>query len=487
MLLPLLWACAAPPATTATTTPALPTDPVNTEVEDVLLAGGGAPLDAVVTVVEVRFTVDADASDAVSRVVWSFEDGAEQATAPVQGPGEHRVLLVGAPALAEVRWRIEVDTAGERRVSDEVVTVTGQLLPSVPAFTLELDDPARYAPGYVVGVVISESEGYDNLVLAWDRQGRVVWYHGVDPSLVNPDLRLPLDGSPGVLFNTFAEDFSAGLKADVGAIQHVTLDGVRSPERRTVLGHHVFAALPDGTLAFAQLDLRETTWTDPEGNTFTEPICGEAITELAPDGTERVVWSSWDHLPVEWNRGFGHRFYGDACIDWLHANQLAWDPTLDSYLFSLSNIDTMVEVDRTTGATLRWYGLQGDTPPYAFAPGTTPFVFQHGAHYTEAGTLLLSSRHDTGDGPETVILEYAVDHGAGTLTEVWSHGKGLQRHAFALGEAWRQPNGNTLLNTGTQGVLEEVTADGDTAWRITAPLGIFFGRTLFVDDLSSLL
>ena len=105
-------------------------------------------------------------------------------------------------------------------------------------------------------------------------------------------------------------------------------------------------------------------------------------------------------------------------------------------------------------------------------------------HYTQAGTLLLTSTASMEDG--TFVREYTVDDESRTLHQVWSHGDGTG--AWMMGEAHRLPNGNTLISYGSTPIVREVTADGDVAWQLdwTGTIDGGLARTFLVEDLYAL-
>lgn len=471
-------------ATSGTNTGTTVTNTTTTIQDGDIIVEASATSGDVPTVVKVSFTLSREAT---ASVVYSIDGGSPITTPSVSGAGPHEVLLLGAPGVTPVAFSIQAeDAAGTAETTPEASVSTGQLLPGVASFTLTTD-AGGYDPGYIVGVLISEDESYESMAFVLNRAGQVVWYYVIPAGLLSPDMRFPNDGKSGFWFNVFDKTFDT----DLGEIRRMGWAGAEVENVRTELGHHTFERLSDGSLAYPKLDIREHTFFNPQtGSEETAPVCGEALVELAPDGTPRTVWSSWDHVDHVWNDGWRIPFYGDMCYDALHANQLAYDESKGTYLLSFANTDQVVEIDKATGATVRWFGspnnlFKGEVV-YAFAAGSTPFAFQHGSHFLPNGNLLTSSKYEPGGQAKTVVLEYSVDEGTQELTEVWSFGKDRNSYAQALGEAWRLDNGHTLLNTGSNGKIIEVDAAGTVLWEVDAPLGVFYGRTWYIDDLYKL-
>jgi hypothetical protein len=90
------------------------------------------------------------------------------------------------------------------------------------------------------------------------------------------------------------------------------------------------------------------------------------------------------------------------------------------------------------------------------------------------------------------FVEFDIDRDARTLTERFRYTQGPEWPS-AKGMAIRLPNGNTLVNYGTGGVIREVTADGRTVFgvKFDVPGGDDFfnkmvGHNVLLDDLYAL-
>ena len=117
-----------------------------------------------------------------------------------------------------------------------------------------------------------------------------------------------------------------------------------------------------------------------------------------------------------------------------------------------------------------------------FDPEDSTFWFQHGATFTDTGTLLLSSQL-AADDIEGVVREYEIDHDSQALRQIWSHGVGDGIEAEYAGEAHRLPSGNTLHNTGTTPRVREITPDGEVVWDLAWEGFRLLGRTVLLEDL----
>ena len=126
------------------------------------------------------------------------------------------------------------------------------------------------------------------------------------------------------------------------------------------------------------------------------------------------------------------------------------------------------------------------------------FEFQHFPNITAEGTLLVSSHMpgyaDTSDAVagQHAFMEFEVDRENQTLIERWIYNDGPE-WAMYKGMAIRLPNGNTLGNYGTGGVIREITPDRQTVFHVKFDVeggDDFFnkmvGHNELIDDLYAL-
>jgi hypothetical protein len=370
----------------------------------------------------------------------------------VGGPGEERqagpqeALLLGVPYGAE----IELFLHG-RNGDSETVTVANAPLPKGLAHA-ELRTIETSAAIFDMAGVFTSSVGMtqgESWSLILDRAGRIVW------ALRSPDDRLTLqprisrDGSALLIdHNSFYGSLDGGAGSQV---QRLAIDGDELAIYDTPGLHHGFTETADGRIA----------WGATDGSSY------DSLEILDADGTQRRLWSC---------EGF---FAGLGVAQACQNNGLAWTEDGDRFLLSLWDSDSLVEID-AEGEPLRWFGqLPG---AWSFAEAGTAFRFQHGAHMTTAGTLLLSTHRSAMD-EELLVREYSLDEDAERLVQAWSHGSGLD--AALGGSVERLPGGNTLHGTGSAGHILEIAPDGTTVWELSLP-GTYLGRVGAIEDLYAL-
>ena len=152
-------------------------------------------------------------------------------------------------------------------------------------------------------------------------------------------------------------------------------------------------------------------------------------------------------------------------------------------------VESSVYVSWEQGAAGQaWFNLWwagGVNGGYAFDPVESPFEFQHGVSYTDAGTLL---PHSGGHGMGAVQMarEYELDHDAQVLREVWNQGMEEDEQGGLNGDVWRLPGGNTLHTLGSGGMVKEIAPDGTVVWFLDYDAERLMGRSTFIDDLYAL-
>ena len=401
------------------------------------------------TIATLRFETEKPSS---SLVEHGYDDVDASITPSTQaGLTTHEHTLIGLAAGLENWYRVVVTTdKGKELVCEGTLDVDAP--PSgVPEYEVTTHEEGRTASNFVL---ISNAGQEDVGPAVLDRDGNVVWYSEKDDAIAHTQMEF-LEGTTDLVY---MEQDVMHQDATLSALVTGTLDGEVLTHTPIEGAHHAFVQLPDGTLATLGVDVRD--WTDPDTGDE-EIVVGDTIIELAPDGTQTEVWTAWDSFEVIPHSGWDRPYY-EGMRDWTHANAIDYDPETDSYLVSLGAMSLVVEIERSTGEMGNVYG-----PTYSMFPDdSTVFNFQHGANWTDEGTLLLSTTN-----LYTHSIEYEVDREANSLTQVWTYG--LEEHIFAaaLGEAERLDNGNTMVSFGMGSQLHEVADDGAVVWVMKGSTG----------------
>lgn len=418
MLLLLLLACGGAPSGETGSRPEAPATHLDSALHP-----------SIATVPLVAWTQEVPAQ--AVHVEYTFEDQTLSTPSEARDPGRYQVPLFGVPPETQVDWvLLETVDGAQVEVGPGAGVTTGRLPSDLPSPSLVTWDPDQASTEpYLLVTVDTGATAYAGpwWVYIMDRQARVVWYYAVPELRLAVMSRASVDGS----HITWGE---AAWNGDPPTIERATLDlGWRWSTPTPGIGF-TYDEHPDGTLAYDY-------WTPEE----------MGIATATPDGTITHVWdciSSWlpsDHSP--WDCG---------------TNTITWSEERGTYLYSLYEQDTVIEVDPVTATARASWGTMGVN---ALLPEGTGFQRQHYPNWTATGTLLVHTQEVGSDRVEWA-REFSWDPSTLALTQVWTYAA-RDVYADCSGEAVRLSNGNTLLNYGCNKVIREVTPGGERVWEVT--------------------
>lgn len=367
---------------------------------------------------------------------------------------EHAVLLAGIPENTVVQ--VEVELPGEAPAL--AVITTGNLPAWLPDLTFLADVPEAAAGGFTIAGVIELDGGG---VVVVDHAGRAVWAHeaGDDLRGVVSRARMSRDGN-AILYG------SGAVGADApGAVVRVPLDGSAVTSTPAPGTHTDFVELPTGGFALLGWDVREF-----EGR----KIAGDTIVEVGLDGVTRVVWSVFDDFSPDLTLEYPHQYPGDPdAEDWTHINGLAYDADEDDYYVTMTWNDGIARIDRGTGGLV--WSLTDEGGDFERI-GDRRLVHQpHSVERTPEGLLVFNRGAPQVASTCSEATEIALDEGLGTAETVRAYTSERCLLVSMLGSAAWIPGGNMLVSWTTAGQLDEVTPDGELAWRVNTQVGFGFG------------
>ncbi len=197
--------------------------------------------------------------------------------------------------------------------------------------------------------------------------------------------------------------------------------------------------------------------------------------------------------------------------DWLHINAVACNAGLDQIMLSVFEFSELWIIDHSTKTTESAshtggrYGKGGDLlyrwgNPRSYRAGTVrdqKLFGQHDTHWIDKGhpgeghvLIFNNGLKRTGGAYSTVDeivppmdsqggYEYTPGKPFGPDKAVWSYvaRKRIDFYAPFISGAQRLPNGNTLICSGTNGTIFEVTPKGEIVWKYVNPeeIGFPFG------------
>ncbi|MCI0699512.1 MAG: aryl-sulfate sulfotransferase, partial [Planctomycetia bacterium] len=195
--------------------------------------------------------------------------------------------------------------------------------------------------------------------------------------------------------------------------------------------------------------------------------------------------------------------FGGPAPDWTHINSVSYNAELDQIVLSVHSFSEIWIIDHSTtkaeaaGHTGGKYGKGGDLlyrwgNPKAYRSGTNAnqkLFHQHNAHwipkgYPGAGNMLIfNNGGGRPDGSYSSVDEIVIPLGKdgkytrkaglpfGPDKPTWSYTAQKKTDFFAtfISGAHRLPNGNTLICSGPDGTVFEVTAEKQTVWKFVNP------------------
>jgi hypothetical protein len=361
--------------------------------------------------------------------------------------GSHKDYVLGVPGSTPVTVRVVSRVGGTDYKTRDYMGTTGAVPSGMPKPTVSMYDATRASPErYMVGAVENSPNTCSNdscyfhstwWVYILDRMGRVVWYYADGTSTdVSSFPQIARDGE-----YLFVEK-RAFSTTGTPSVLKMTLD--RETYNTSVMVPYLSDGVDmttDGSLLY---DTEERMRPNSE------------LRQMTRDGTVTTIWK----CPTT---GFAN----------CYSNVVSYDPATDTVLLSFPESNNVAQIDRKTGTLVATYGT--GTGSYAFSPSPWSFVWQHYAHISPQGTLLVSSHlpqytKDSAAGPnQHAFEEFMIDRTNKRLTRVWIYGDTTTdgpEWAASRGEAVRLSNGNTLVNYGTGGVIREVTPDKKTVFMV---------------------
>ncbi|MFT5682341.1 MAG: hypothetical protein ACI8RZ_003259 [Myxococcota bacterium] len=336
---------------------------------------------------------------------------------------------------------------------------SGALALALPGMTVTGEADA--ASGYLLTTIMGEP----SIGVILDREGQYVWAYADDTPNIYITQIQPDPVNRALVYGR-SPSYPPSDSDNTGELIRVSLDGSTVESISAPGFHHDFLIHEDGTIAYIAFD--EDHVVDP-GN------LGDRIVELYPDGSQAVIWSTWDDL--EFSASVASQGPG-----WTHANAIQYDPEADTYYVSLYNMDTIARIDRTSGE-LDW--LLGGSFSDFDQNNETLLNRAHQFQVLESGLLVFNDNDST--ALEAELVEISFDEDTMTAEEVWSYDPGGTITSEVLGSVQRLDNGHTIGTFSTSGVIDELDANGDRVWRMESSFGTVLSYTHTLTDLTTIL
>lgn len=425
--------------------------------------------------------------------------------------------VIGMKSAAEYFVRVVVDDGGKAHESETVECTTAPPPVTVPPFTFDTwrPDLACEDGGYVLLNYLGDKQSGVGII---DRDGSYVWAIESDPDTQYARARLGRDGA-SILWNT--NDYFRA--EDIATIERMSIDGSTTTSTRAYQGHHDFLELPDGTFAFVGYEFLTNgedgtpdmvgpgLTFDPEALGF--PIDGTIIPDDPETPRNDPVKGDWDDYPLaydvlyenfegatdedpptlvwdhfrDWPEGIYHNHFNFAekCDGFVpehcelgHSNSLAYVPSEDRYLMGFRWLDAFVKIDRT--GDVKWV-LGGPSNTLTGPPEDLP---QH-AHFSSVWADGMFAYDNRDNDPPTRLVEYAFPDDE-NFSVPWKYIKPAPDADKVLGDLSRIPVegcDNLLVVWASDGVVEEITREGESVWRVHIDVGGIIGRAQYLSSL----
>ena len=194
-------------------------------------------------------------------------------------------------------------------------------------------------------------------------------------------------------------------------------------------------------------------------------VIGLVIQALDEDKNVFFQWRSWDHVQIT---DATHEDLTSPTVDYIHGNSIEpdWDGNL---IISSRHFDEITKIDRITGNII--WRLGGKNNEFTFLNDTIPFSHQHDARRVAPGRITIFDNGNFRNGiPYSRVIEYELDEVNKTANLVWEFDHDKEIFGFAMGNAQRLPNGNTVVGWGTgYPNVTEVDANGNIVFEMVMP------------------
>ena len=235
---------------------------------------------------------------------------------------------------------------------------------------------------------------------------------------------------------------------------------------------HELLLLPNNHAYLFGFDPQEINMSQivPGGDT-SAIVWGLILQEIDENKNVIFEWRSWDHFQIT---DATHINLLAHTIDYVHGNAIDLDAD-GNVLISSRHMDEITKIDRQTGDIIWRFG--GKNNEFTFINDPIRFSYQHNIRLLSNGNYTLFDNGNYHDPSFSRAVEYKLDQINKTAALVWQYRNSPDYYGFAMGNAQRLPNGNTIIGWGaTNPTLTEVRSDGVKTLEMTLENNVFSYR-----------
>jgi arylsulfate sulfotransferase len=317
----------------------LPGSVSSTNNPQVALYSMPAPADASV---EVDFGPDTN---------YGLKTGSQPSPA---GGGAMDMLVAGMRAFTTYHMRASVQLPSGLQYFDQDQVFTTGGLPAARLPQVTVAEPTAGltpAPGVeLLALTPGTSSQIEAAVL--DLQGEVIWYYDFANTtgrlfpfpiklLPNGHMKIVIGGVTFGPTNLVREIDLAGntISELTPAELNTALAAAGSPIVSQGF-HHDFVLLPNGDTMYLVFETK--TFTDLPGFPGATNVIGDALVEVAPDGSVVWTWSTFDHLDVN--------YHPLSFPDWTHSNAVIYSSSDGNLVLSSRDLSWVMKINYQDGA-----------------------------------------------------------------------------------------------------------------------------------------
>jgi hypothetical protein len=356
-------------------------------------------------------------------------------TAPVDlDEPSYRTLLLGMKQMRAYHFRIVVGSGATECTGPDQTIMTGSLPNILPNLDVNTINRAALFGGFVEMGQYQATGGQSSPAYILDVDGDFVWALRVGNYVTG--VRQSYDGK--YMWINGSDNMNTGMT--VANIHRVTMDGLVDEDLSEVFGiqDHQITILPDESIIFYGHD---------------KP-CPDLKRRYA-DGRIQVIVNAQ---------------IASGTTGMCHVNHVEYSPDDQTLIFSDDNHNDYTKI--TLEGQVVW--VLGGTTNQFTGNGST-WQRQHGLDVLATNRVLYFNNGAMGSPAGSAVHELLLDLDQMTATRVWSYTPMPRIENVQLGDVQRLANGNTIVAFSTQGVLQEVDAQGTLLQEIVWPLGGAYG------------
>jgi hypothetical protein len=161
-------------------------------------------------------------------------------------------------------------------------------------------------------------------------------------------------------------------------------------------------------------------------------------------------------------------------IDYIHGNSIEVDRDGNIFISS-RHLDEITKINSETGNII--WRMGGKQNMFDFGNDTAKFSHQHDARRLDNNHIMLYDNGVFHTPPYSRAVEYEVYEDEFKLVKKWEFRRTPSIYSFAMGNAQRLPNGNTIIGWGMHTkTSSEVSPNGNLRYEISLPNGIYSYR-----------